>query len=254
MNSSSENLEQQELENARQLQHWVRRYAQNRSVPTMVSLAVFLLLFLAISVPSYWGGVAYRAGNVPVFVVCLAVVVVAMVATFYLSVPAWGGRRLQRLAEGLNARAGRVTIAMPNAHRSRLIAALGGVFGICVVGHVVLGLLGYLPEGRYEQPISALYAVPFLVSLNLLMRPATGYIPLLWPLLYALHAVLVIAGAPIVFAGSWEWLNMLLPVAGYGFLTSLVAHAYSRWALHKARAIVARQNEGNELVPDGEQG
>jgi hypothetical protein len=121
-----------------------------------------------------------------------------------------------------------------------------------VAGSVVLGVLGYLPTGKYMQPISALYVVPFLVALNFLMRPAAGYIPLLWPALYALHAVLIVVGAPIVFVGSWEPLNMFLPIVGYGLLVSVVGHLYSRWALRNARAIVSQQLDRGDLVQNGD--
>jgi hypothetical protein len=253
MSVPSEKSQQEQLDDARQLQHWVRQYAQNRSLPVVVGLAAFVLLFVAISVPSYWGGMAYRAGNTPVFVACLVVVILAMAATIYLSIPRWGGRHMQQVAEAIYAREGSVTISAPRAHRSWLIAAIGVAFGVCVLGSVILGLLGYLPTGKYMQPISALYVVPFLVALNFLMRPATGYIPLLWPFLYAIHAVLIVFGVPIAFVGVWESLNMIVPIVGYGVLTSLAGHVYSRWALHKARAITSRQLDRADFVEDGGQ-
>ena len=253
MSGPSEESKREQLEEAQQLQYWVRHYAQNRSLPVMVALAVSALLFLAIGVPSYWGGVAYRAGNIPMFVACVAVVIVAMAATIYVSVPRWGGRRLQQIAEAVYAREGSVTISTPPAHRPWMVMAIGVAFGSCVVGTVVLGLLGYLPNDKYMQPISALYVVPFLIALNFFMRPATGYVPLLWPFLYALHAALIVAGAPIVFVGPWEPLNMLGPIVGYGALTSLIGHIYSRWALHNARAIVSRQLDRADVVQDGDQ-
>jgi hypothetical protein len=85
------------------------------------------------------------------------------------------------------------------------------------------------------QPISAIYCVPFLVGLWLLQRPLSSPIMLLWPALYVLHAVLIVAGVPIVFGGPWSQLNMLIPVAGYGMLVGLISHAYSRFALRKLR-------------------
>lgn len=253
MSGPSVNSPREELEEARSLQHWVRQYAQNRSLPVMVSLALFAVLFLGISLPSYWGGVAYRAGNVAALVVCLAVLTVALAATIYLAIPRWGGRRLQQMAAAMYANEGSVTISTPHARRSWWGLALGVAFVVCIQAQVVLSLVGYLPDDKYSQPISALYVVPFLVAVNFLMRPATGYIPLLWPLLYAVHAVLIVAGVPIVFSGRWESLNMLIPIIGYGMVTSLVGHVYSRWALHNARAIVARQLGRSELEPDGEQ-
>jgi hypothetical protein len=251
MNESSEKPERSELEDAQQMQRWVRRYAQNRSLPVVVFLIVFAMLSLAIGLPSYWGGMAYREGNATLLVVCIGVLMVAMAATIYLSMP-WGGRRLQQMAERLYAGEGRVTIAIPRGKRRWLGAALGAGFAICVMGSVILGLLGYLPNEKYMQPISAIYVVPFLVGLNFLLRPATGYIPLLWPLLYALHAALIVAGAPIVFVGVWEQLNMLVPMVGYGILTSFVGHAYSRWALHRVRSLAAQQLAGANRPPEGD--
>jgi hypothetical protein len=116
---------------------------------------------------------------------------------------------------------------------------------------VILGLVGYLPSDKYMQPISALYMVPFLVALNWLMRPATGNVQLLWPALYALHAILIVVGAPIVFHGRLEMLNMLVPVIGYGLVTSLIGHIYSRWALHSVRVIVGRQPDDAQLEHNG---
>ena len=58
---------------------------------------------------------------------------------------------------------------------------------------------------------------------------------LLWPALYGLHAILIVAGVPIIFVGAWSSLNMLIPVIGYGLLTGLISHAYSRFALRKLR-------------------
>ena len=59
----------------------------------------------------------------------------------------------------------------------------------------------------------------------------------LWPVLYALHAILIVAGAPILFTGEWVGLNMLIPTVGYGLLAALVGHLYSRFALHKVKRL-----------------
>jgi hypothetical protein len=252
MNDSSEKSERGELEDAQQIQRRVRRYARNRSLPVVVFLIVFAMLYFAVGLPSYWGGMAYRDGNAALLVVCIIALIVALAATIYLSVPWWGGQRLQQVAERLYAREGRVTISIPRGKRTWLSAALVAGYAICVQGSVILGLLGYLPTDKYMQPISAIYVVPFLVALNFLMRPATGYIPLLWPLLYALHAALIVAGAPIVFVGAWESLNILVPMVGYGLLASLISHAYSRWALHRVRTLAVQQLAGANRPPEGD--
>lgn len=246
MNDSSE-PNRNDLEDAREIQHWVRRYAQNRSLPKIVALALYALLFAGIALPSYWGGVAHRSGNIFLFAVCVVLLVVASTGIVFMSVPRWNSRVLQQIAQRLYANEGQVTISAARSKPRWWGIALATTFGMCVIGQVIFG-----PTGKYEQPISAIYAVPFLVALNLLQRPIAGYIPLLWPLLYAIHAVLILSGAPIVFTGRWESLNMLIPVVGYGMLTALVGHLYSRWALHNVRTIVSHQLDRAELV-DGDQ-
>ena len=64
-----------------------------------------------------------------------------------------------------------------------------------------------------------------------------GFLALLWPALYAVHAILIVAGAPILFTGKWVSLNMMVPVAGYGILSALIAHLRGRFALRKLRRL-----------------
>ncbi len=103
---------------------------------------------------------------------------------------------------------------------------------------------------RYMQPISALYCVPFLVGLWFLQRPLSGYVALLWPALIAIHAILILAGAPILFTGRWEALNMLIPMFGYGMLTGLLSHLYSRVALRRLKRLT--QTDGTHFDPSAE--
>jgi len=179
-----------------------------------------------------------------------AMAAAACAATVYVSVPRWGGRRLQQFAQGLYAEEGQATIAA--GHPGKVwgkILAIGLL--TCVALTVAFGVAGIIPTADL-QPVSALYVVPFLVALNFLIRPATGYLPLLWPALYTVHAVLIVAGAPILFAEPWDFINMLVPTVGYGLVTALVCHLYSRFALHRARDIVSHQLERAEITDDGE--
>ena len=120
---------------------------------------------------------------------------------------------------------------------------VGVGFLLGVQASVLLGLVGKLPL-EWMQPVSALYCVPLLIYSAL--RFHSGIWPWLYAALYALHAILVMAGAPILFGGEWQSLNMLLPVGGYGILSALVAHAYSRRALRKLKVLAA--------VPSGTEG
>ena len=213
-----------------------RTYAQNRSLGVVVSLIIFSLLCAAIAGPSYLAGEAYRSGNMLLFWVSIAVLVPALGALIYLSVPKWGGKLQDRVVQRLYAKEGNVAFSPPKQRAKVWGPVLGTCFGICVVASVILGFVFEIPP-KYMQPISALYVVPFLVCLWFLMRPMAGWAALLWPLLYATHAVLILAGAPILFTGPWDGLNMLLPVAGYGMLAGLVSHFQSRVALARLKRL-----------------
>ena len=215
---------------------WARAYAQNRSLGVVVLIIIFLMLCVAIGGSSLLAGVAYRSGNMPLFWVSIAVLVSAAGADVYISIPRWGGKLLERIVQRLYAKEGNVAFSPP-AERGKVWGpVLGACFGICILTSVLLGVAFEIPS-KYMQPISALYVVPFLVGLWLLMRPMAGYPALLWPLLYAIHAILILSGAPILFTGPWDVLNMLIPIAGYGMLSGLVGHLYSRVALRQLKRL-----------------
>jgi hypothetical protein len=203
----------------------------------VASLVVFVAFSVAIGGASYLAAAAYVTGHMVWFAVCIGVLVPVTGALIYVSVPHWGGRRMEQLARRLYAKEGQVAVATTQAAgRRRAGLLLGLVFGSCIIASVILGLLDYIPH-KYMQPVSALDVVPFVVILIALMRPAVGWLMVLWPALYALHAILIVAGAPILFTGEWDGLNMLIPVAGYGLLAGLVAHIYSRFALHRVKRL-----------------
>ncbi len=236
MNQSTAPRHPKTSNDPRKLGKWARVYAQNRSLGVVVMMVIYLIITAAIFFPSYYGGMAYRAGQWPLYWLCMAILIVATAAVLYLSVPWWGGRLMERIVKRLYAQEGRVQVAPPANHRRRLIGGLLGVaFGSCIAASVAIGFLFDIPQ-QYMQPISAVYFVPFMVGLWLLMRPGVGPILLLWPALYASHAILIVAGAPILFVSHpWDSLNMLIPTVGYGLLTALISHIYSRLALRKLR-------------------
>ena len=215
---------------------WARAYAQNRSLGVVVFMIVFVLLFAAIGGPSYLAGEAYRSGNMPLFWVSIAMLVPALAALIFLSAPRWGGKLQERLVGRLYGKEGNVAFSPPIGRKKIWGLVLAACFGTCIITSVILEFAFHIPS-KYMQPISALYVVPFLVGLWLLMRPMAGYLALLWPLLYAIHAILIVSGAPILFTGPWDGLNILIPVAGYGMLSGLVSHLYSRVALRHLKRL-----------------
>lgn len=239
--STQQNHVPQNEEKLKEIPKWARRYTENRTLPFLVNMILFLLFWTAIGIPSYFGGRAYRSGNVLLVWICILWLILVIAALIFCSVPKWGGRLTEKLIRLLYHKEGQVTLAVPKQtkaqRRAERIAGL--LFGLCVLISVILGVLGYIPI-EYTQPVSAIYVVPFIISIGIWQRPGVspvGFLAWLWPTLYAVHAILIVAGVPIQFDRPWIFLNMLIPVAGYGILCALIGHIYSRYALKKLRGL-----------------
>jgi len=237
----------QNAEKLKEIPKWTRKYAQNRTIPVLIALSINSCIFAGIVIPSYFGGKAYRSGNLILFWICIFVLAVAMISLAFFCIPKWGGKFIGRISQRLYNREGNVLISVPETIKKKLwigyVVAM--IFGSCILGSVILGFMGYFTI-EYMQPISAVYVVPFLVFLYRWQRPIVSPIMLLWPILYAIHAIGIVAGAPIVFSGNLIPLNMIVPVFGYGLLTFLIGHLYSRYALKKLKTAAHLQEDTNE--------
>jgi len=242
-----QNQAPQDTAKLKEIPKWTRKYAQNRTIPFLISLTIFLSLFAGIAIPSYFGGIAYRSGNMILFGICVLVSIISMTCVIIISVPKWGNKIIDRITQRIYAGEGSILISTPESMKQKkwLGYVAGIIFGSCVLGSVLLGFMGYFTI-EYMQPISAIYVVPFLVFLYFLQRPVISPIALLWPILYGIHAVLIVAGVPILFDKPWTYLNMLIPIAGYGILCGLIGHVYSRYALKKLKTAVHLQENNNE--------
>ena len=245
--NTQQNQVPEDMEKLKEIPKWTRKYAQNRTIPVLIALVISLCLFGCIAGSSYFGGFAYLSGNMVLFCVCVFVMAVSMICLFFFSVPKWSGKFIERISRRLYNREGDVLISVPETNKKKqwvgYVVAI--VFGSCVFISVILGLLGYLSI-KYMQPVSALYVVPFLVFLYLWQRPIISPLVLLWPSLYAIHAILVVAGVPIQFGRPLVFLNMLIPIAGYGILCGLIGHVYSRYALKKLKTAAHLEENTNE--------
>ncbi len=206
---------------------WVRRYAQNRTIPVLLFFIAFGVVAIGIAGFSHLAGQAYRSGRYALFGWLLTIDILFLVANVFLSLPKWGGRWISTLGEELSAEQGHVELH--TSRWARRFGWVGVVFGLCVAGSVIVGLSG-LVEPRFMQPLSALYVVPFITFLILIQRPRSTYLMLIWPVLYAAHAIAILAGAPI-FSGRLDLMNYLLPGFGYGLLAAVIAELYSRYGL-----------------------
>jgi hypothetical protein len=71
-----------------------------------------------------------------------------------------------------------------------------------------------------------------------------GPLVLICPILYSIHAILIVAGVPIFFTENLGILNMLVPLIGYVFLAYVICHVYSRYALKKLKRLTLLEGEG----------
>ncbi len=184
------------------------------------------------------------SGNLTLLAFCIVIALVSIICMFITSIPNFGNKIISRISDRLYSKEGSVTTSVPESMKKKkwLGYLVGPIFAICVLSSVILGSKGFFPI-ELMQPISALYVVPFIVFLYFWQRPMISPIALLWPTLYAIHAILIVAGVPIVFSDGLTALNMLIPTAGYGLLSGLIGHLYSRYALKKLKGISSPQRE-----------
>jgi hypothetical protein len=210
----------------------------------VVSLLAFGAGYLVIGGLTWLVVLAGRAHNVPLMV--LTVTALLAFCGFWVWLCLGGMTpHLIRATSWLYRHEGEVSLCpTPPTQRPRRQALVAGL----LVGLPLLALIivaAYVPP-RYIQPLTALWAVPFLVGLWLLQRAQMSAVVLLWPVLYAIHAVLILAGVPLVFSGSLQGLNVLAPMLGYGLLTGIIAHLYSRYALTRLRKLATAGADGSE--------
>lgn len=234
-------------ESIKEIPKWTRRYAQNRTVPFLLYMFMFLVWCYLAGTGSKLARLAYRAGDMTEFYFAMTIVVAMVAVLIWSLVPGWGGGWYQRLTRRIYKDGGDVVLPVPSKqtkytwHRH----LIPGVFVLGLLITVALTRLGYL-SNEYVQPVSALYAVPFLIArfstMRATMRETLGPIFLLWPILYGIHAILVVAGAPIQFEGQWASLNMLIPTIGYGILTGVVGYLAGQYSLKKLRGLTSMRD------------
>jgi hypothetical protein len=221
-------------DDVREIPKWAQRYAQNRTLPLVVSLGIFVFgscMFGGLSYLIVW---AYVHGNR--VMAGASMLVLCAFAVWWLWFSFVGGARIMRqISERLYRGEGSVSVGLPLGPGAMSLppTLIGFVFMFCVLASIGLGLLGFLPS-RYMQPISALYVVPFMLYLGWKQRAAGSPFMLLWPLLYGIHAILIAAGVPI---SRGPMFDMWFPMVGYGLVAGLAGHIYSRIALRRLRSL-----------------
>jgi len=219
----------------RDIPKWARRYAQNLTLPVVVSLAIFTAGSAVFGGLSYLTKWAYLAGERFLAAASMLVLCAFAVWWVWFSLTAWA-RIIRSITERLYQGEGNVLVgACAGIEESKGPLLVAFVFMFCMIASAGLGSLGFLPISLM-QPISALYFVPFLCYLGLKLRRVGSPFMFLWPALYGIHAVLLVTGVPI---GMGPMLDMFVPTVGYGLVAALTGHIYSRVALRRLRRLAA---------------
>lgn len=234
-----------EADNSRALSRWTARYATSRALPALVGLVVSTIMFVALFVMWRALGESYRAGNGVLFWILIPLLLILHVLLVWMSVPRWGGRWMQELGLRYYRQEGDVAAEgpLPRSRMMRIGKIVVTMYGVAIVTHVGLGLADVLPI-ETMQPISALYVLPFTCFLAWATR---SYMMLLFPILYGLHAILVVAGVPIQVEGPLApMINLMGPMAGYMAFAALVGHLYNRIALAQVKHYAHADFEDDE--------
>jgi MFS family permease len=246
---TQENQVPQNTAKLKEIPKWARKYAQNRTLTILVLTAMTALLGmfiaalvgfpLALAVIGFWKGKTVL-GCIGTAV--LVAVLVAIVKFYIFMFAKFGGKNKglldQIIDRWIYRREGFTSMPQPKLSKKRkcLDIFVGIAYMVCLLGSMELGMSGYI-EVKYILPLMALFVVPFGVYQYFTLWPRLGPVLLLFPILYAVHAILIIAGVPIFFTGIFAVpLNMLLPLI-YTLLTYMIGHFYSRYALKKLKGI-----------------
>ena len=242
MNSKQNDKSQDKnAEKLKEIPKWTRKYAQNRTLTTFVLIVMICLMSMVIGVPLALTMMAFMRGNMILFWGCIAVSVAIFISLIIL-VSKFGGKNRglidQRIDKWIYRKEGTATVPVPKLTKKKKWSDIvsGVIILICVLGSMYLSALDYI-SFKYLQPVSAIFIVPFFVFQYFLQRPRLGPLLLICPILYTVHAILIVAGVPIFFTGILGTLNMFLPVFGYTFLAYVIGHLYSRYALKKLKAL-----------------
>ncbi len=243
MEPETDNMDPAALDKARQIPKWAGRYAHNRNFPYFfVRMGLFLLALALIGGSARLAGTAVHEGYTTAALALCAISLASAILWVWLIAT-------RRLVPVIHVLAGRLygpegtAIATTEPYRSPLSKwIVGGAFVLCVLFTVASGFFSLIPS-RYLFPLTAAYAIPFLLY-RCWARRSTSPFMLLWPGLIAAHAILALGGVP-PFNSEIDGLTFLAPIIGYGALAGFASHLYSRVALHKLRNLAQPPDSDN---------
>ena len=258
MNNKQNNKSQDKnAEKLKEIPKWTRKYAQNRTLSVYVHIVIITLISLGVAVLLYVAGGAFVKGHMILAGVGAALLAAVLIGLIF-SVSKFGGKNkggtyqrinqwiYQRIDQWIYGKEGTASMPEPKVTKKqkRIEYVFLAVFIICIIGTIYFSMKGYI-SFKYIQPVTALYHVPFWVYAYFLRWSRFGPLVLICPILYTIHAILIIAGVPIYFTGDFDGIiwNMFLPAIGYTFLAHVIAHLYSRYALKKLKGLTHLEGE-----------
>lgn len=238
----------------RQLAKWAERYARSRTIPFLVQWVFIVLLVIVLGGLAQGALHAWRTGHDGLLWLQVGLIAALTLALLWFSIARWGREQIWRISEWFYRKEGHAASRggdkADDLSRMRWVMAMGvGLMVYHLAGAVLVGLR-YLPM-QYFQPYSALYMAPFLAAMIVVQR--LGLWAWIWPALYAAHAVLVLSGAWQPFPKRWFFLDIIVPVFGYGLISMIFGHLYSRYALRRLKRLARAglpDGGGNDIEPD----
>lgn len=235
----------------REIAKWAEQYARSRTIPFLVQWVFIVALVLVIGTLAYVAIAAYQTHHTKLMWTCMGVIALTTLALMWFSAAKWGGEQIWRISQWLYGKEGYAAYSggdrAQRMRRAWWLPVVCGGLGVYVFVIAILAGLRHLPMS-YIQPLLALYMVPFLSVMIVTQR--LGVWAWVWPLLYGLHAVAILAGAPQL---TDKWFpfgilfDILAPIFGYGLIALVAGHVYSRYALRRLKALVR-----SGMAEDGE--
>jgi hypothetical protein len=211
------------------------RYVRSRTLVIVPMMLVFVAAWAVIAGLSWLSGRAYftHSAAFPF----LAAAAIASCATWVWATVSGRLARLEGTFRRMYAADGEAVPTATPAQSMRGMRTAAILFGSAIALTVLSGFIINWPE-RLMQPISAIYSVPFLVYLCYKQGGFAAPLMLLWPVLYAIHAALVLADVPLGFL-EWPPLSVLAPMALYGIIAAVASHIHGRFILRRLRSLAS---------------
>ncbi len=237
----------------RALIRWTRRYAKSRTISFLVQWFFIVVMITVVAAAGHYTNQAHSRGDRDIlFYGSVVTMFLAIIALAWFSLSGRGGDMIWSITRRIYGREGHVEYSEGDA-TGRMPLSIMAASGGLIIYHLVGALLvtfNYLYM-KNMMPFSAAYMVPFLFAIIINQR--LGFWAYIWPILYALHAILLLAGLPIRFGGQWQLMNMVVPVLGYGFIAILTGHLYSRFALRQLKRL-AREGLPDDAAGKADEG